>query len=514
MRAWLRLRLKRSRKTECGAKRFLARWVVCAAPFALLGLSVFAANIRVTAINYILPDGGDFVYVPRWAQFDTFGNYNAPSNQDILYDRLVSGYHQLNSCAGPPGATPVQVCAAGTQQCISCSSTFKTITWGSSSITRSVGPCSWSRDGNYAVCGVQDAASTVPGYGVPAGSVGTADPGVGADMHIVVYNKTFTAAWQIPDSGCATYCGGAAGGLTSAGTRVVPINGTRGGWFPEFNADGTKIGWSNIVCLVVSDTSCTSIVEGTEIEIATWTPGASFPTTASISSVSFSDPSGAGGIVCTGSPSTGRCDPASTQVLYEFEHWHPTDPLQFVVVSATYVQTGNPVIVSLRGAGSAMTLMPACASPYNNIYLCDWNEHTVWLPDAQHMAMSNTYVTGPVLGQLTASPVLSTNYPPIEEIALVDPYNTNAVGLIKLTYFNSPGSSDYEGDPLCHTRFAGVETSPDGHYLLLNMQATRASGTVCTGAHGTYGYSFAMLTLQPLLEIDSGASLSHGAHAQ
>ena len=478
----------------------------------LLSVNVYAANIRVTAIGYITPNGGGFVYSPRWAQFDISGNYHAPSNQDILYDHLVSGYYQLNSCAGPPGATPAQVCAAETQQCISCSSAFQLLTWGVSSITRSIGTCSWSRDGNYAVCAVQDAASTIPGVGLPT-DTGTADPGIGADMHIVIYNNTFTALWQIPDSVCATYCGGAAGGLTSAGTRVVPINGTRGGWFPEFNADGTKIGWSNIGCLAGIDASCTHITEGTEIEIAAWSPGASFPSTASISSVSFQDPSG-GGVVCTGTPSTGRCDPASTQFLYEFEHWHPTDPLQFVMVTATYIQNGNPTIVSLRGAGSAMPLMPACGSPYADISVCDWNEHSVWLPDAQHLAMSNTFVTGPVMGQLTASPVLSTNYPPIEEIALVDPNNTNAIGAIKLTYFNSPGSSDYEGDPLCHTRFAGVETSPDGRYLLLNMQATRASGEACTGAHGIYGYSFAMLTLQPLLEIDGGAGLSNGVYAQ
>jgi hypothetical protein len=485
------------------------------AAFALLCANVYAANIRVTAINYILPNSGALVYVPRWAQFDISGNYNAPSNQDILYDQLVSGYHQLNSCAGPPGATPSQVCASGTQQCLSCSNTFKTITWGSSSVTRSVGPCSWSRDGNYAVCGVQDATSTLAGYGAPSGGVATADPGIGGDMHIVVYNKTFTAAWQIPDSGCATYCGGAAGGLTSSGTRVVPINGTRGGWFPGFNADGTKIGWVNIVCLTGIDSNCTQIVEGTEIEVATWSPGASFPSTAAVSNVVFLTPAGIGGVACTGSPSTGRCDPASTQYLYEFEHWHPTDPLRFVVAGATYIQNGNTYIVSLAGSGSSPALMPICPTNLANIYLCHWNEHVMWSPDGQHMALATTYPTGPVQGQLTASPVLSsTNYPPLQEIAFVDPNNSNAIGLIKLSYFNSPGSADFDGDPQCHRRFDAVEFSPDNRYILLAMEETTAAGALCTGGHGTLGYAFVLLTLQPLLEIDAGSSLSNGAYAQ
>ena len=34
------------------------------------------------------------------------------------------------------------------------------------------------------------------------------------------------------------------------------------------------------------------------------------------------------------------------------------------------------------------------------------------------------------------------------------------------------------------------------------------------GGHGTLGFTFALLTLQSLLEIDSGSSLSNGAYAQ
>jgi hypothetical protein len=37
---------------------------------------------------------------------------------------------------------------------------------------------------------------------------------------------------------------------------------------------------------------------------------------------------------------------------------------------------------------------------------------------------------------------------------------------------------------------------------------------LCTGGHGTLGYAFVLLTLQPLLEIDAGSSLSNGAYAQ
>lgn len=567
----------------------------------LLAATLHAANIRVTAINYISPTFTPNVlpYVPRWAQKAIDGAYNPPSGQEILFDILnvSTGYYELWSCAGGIGLTPNQVCATGTQVCISCTSAFKTLTWGSSAIERSIGTCSWSHSGLYVVCSVQDANSLLPGLGLPvplsgtvttsgtavtrtsgssftialtnapitinnvvytvatynsannltlassagvqavpvayAAEITTADPGVGGDMHAVVYNRNFTAKWQI-DNATAVFFPGPGGNAqgfsangpgSTSGTRAIPINGTRGIWFLDFNADDTLIAGSNNTCFVGVDPICTNNVLGTEIEVIPWTPGGSFPSTAAINgTVAFIHLPGVGGVTCSGS----TCNNNTPQFVYEFEGWFPTDPLQFYVASFNFIQNGNPLVFSLHGAGSAYANVPPC-SPVTDPFKCHWSEHTHMAPDGQHFALASTYVTGPIQGEPTASPVFfPVTYPPFQGVAWLDTHYPNPIaqtppavfpGVLGLTNPNIPGNQpEYIDSTLnptaankCHNRSAALQFSPDNKYILSNAEETTQAGGVCPGGHGTFGFSFLLMSIQPEMEVRGGAKLRGGA---
>jgi hypothetical protein len=474
------------------------------------GWQLDAANLRVTAMNYLTVNNGDVVYVPTWAQKDINGNFNAPSGQEILYLHLnrTTGYYELWAGSGAPGAAPSQILTTASQTCISCSAAFATAVWGNASIVRSVGRAQWFRNGQYVVFSAQDGASTLAGSGVPAGGLCTADPGVGCDHHIWVMDYTFTKFWKIDSVTCAASCGGTASGFAANGTRVVPINGKRGGWFPASSADGSTIAWSNNTCITGIDSVCTEIVMGTEIEIVGWNPGASFPSTAAVTAVSFSNPANAGGISCV----AGSCTANDPQYFYEMHDFHPTNPAILYGAAANYIQTGNIYEIS-TATGSTRFLLPLCPAPYTDTSLCQWSEHVALAPDAQHYAAATTIDTGPVEGEPTASPVFApATYPPLEELDFLDPHNVNGIGRVRLTYFNTPGNPEFI-NTACHVRFAAVVFSPDNNYILLNNEETTTGGALCPGGHGTYGYVFVLLSIADHFELRGGASLASGASA-
>ena len=565
----------------------------------VLGLVYCAASWAyplVTATTYISTNSGDVVYVPTWAQKDVNGNYNAPAGKEILYLHLnnSTGYYELWSCAGSLNSSTSAVCNTSSQTCISCSSAFKTMVWGSPAAAKSMGRCQYSRDGNYAVCSYQDAASTLPGYGVPSapgavrgttpgpfaitsgvndtlslkvdggttynvvfsagstsaaavasqinaqatglvasatstnhvliltgangaghsigiiasngtGTLGftngatytgagtnggpgcTGDPGIGCDHHIAVFKSDFSAMWPIDSATCSTKCGGTVPGFSANGTRAVPVNGQWGGWFPAFSADGTRIAWSNNVCLASTGCPPPVLLLGNEIEWIAWSPGANFPSTANVISVSFvtSGGVGIGGANCSGA----NCTLNDPSYGYEMHDWDPTDPLVFYLAEYNLIQTGNVAQVSLHGSGSVTTYMPVCASPYTDPNNCHWNEHVHMLPDRSWYALATTIDTGAVNGQPNASPVYApATYPPYQEIDFIDPTQTNGLNRFKATNFNT-------GATTCHRRFDSVELSPDQQYLLLGIEETQANGAVCSGAHSANGYSLVLLSI-------------------
>lgn len=480
------------------------------------GFELHAANQRITAMNYLDVNGGDLVYVPTWAQNDIQGHFHAPVGEEILYLHLnnLTGFYELWSGSGTPGSTPSQILTTASQTCISCSPAFATAVWGSPSTVRSVGRAQWFRNGQYIVFSAQDAASTLPGYGVPAPGTCTADPGIGCDHHIWVMDRTFTKFWQIDSAICATSCAGTAPGFAANGTRAVPINGTRGGWFPASSADGNTIAWSNNTCVIGIDSVCTQIVLGTELEIITWDPGSSFPSTATVTGVSFAEPASAGGGI---SCAAGSCTANDPQYFYEMHTFHPTNPAIFYVAAADYIQTGSVYEVDLTGTGSERALLPLCPVPYLDPTLCHWSEHASLAPDGQHYAVATTLDTGPVQGEPTASPVFApATYPPLQEVDWVDPHNDGnqaGTGRVRLTYFNTPGNPEFI-NAACHVRFAAVIFSPDNRYILLNNEETTSAGTVCPGGHGILGFVFVLLSIEPHFELRGGAALVGGAYAR
>ena len=541
---------------------------------SLLGFYSFeasAANVRVTAINYVSPANAGLAYIPRLAQYATNGTYNVPTNttsgmsEDMTFDLLNSGtgYYDQYVCSFPLGASIGQICPAPSQVCISCGSAFRTLVWGVTTTNttpgvRSIGPCSLSHSGLYWACGVQDANSTLAGYGLPAP---TGDPGIGGDMHIDIFNQNFTAFWQIDSTVCATYCGNSPSspGLAGNGTRVVPVGSNcasptwaacRGGWFAVWGADDTRIMWSNVVGFVQTDAFCSANVsntECTEVESITWSPGSGCSLTsacasfnscagqgtqtggacgATVTSVNFAEPASMGGIICSstsGPGSTPGCLPNSPQYGYEVEHGTP-NPLQFLVATFSTLYDGNPAILDFTPPGSAKLFMPYCEPP--TATNCHWNEHAVMSPDGQTIVISSTYATGPFNGEPSASPLFyPATYPVAQELFLLDPHNpvigstnTGAIGGIALTHFNTPGSPEFVsnagGIGPCHVGFAGVEWSADGRYIMANMQGRTGQNTGCTGAHGMFGYSFMVLSLQPESLMLGGATLTNGAYVE
>jgi len=491
--------------------------------------------------NYFLTlTGGNAGVMPGW----TVSAPGFPLNTVVTSVTCTAcGTNNVAVSQALPASFSEQVSFIGGNICFSCTQAFKNLVWGSPTATgKSVGACVPSHSGNYVACVVQDLNSTVAGRGLPAdiysaGGLGTGDPGVGADCHIVIFNKSFTAMWQIPDgpSGlngvpsvtCYSYCNGTAGayGFTFPGTRYVPINGTRGSWFPQWNANDTIIGFSSIVCFQASDVNCLGsgtnrMIEGTQIELVTWS-NPSLSTFASsgatVVSVQFVAPLGQGGVYCSGLSSTAACYPSSYQTMYEFEHWHPTNPSIFTVAAANSTSTANILVVNTNG--SVTPLMPPCTQSPPNVNTCQWREHNVWSPDGNWIFALNTDATGyvqyanspsPGTPEPTATPLYT--FPYEEEVSMLDPNGMFGSG-IKLTYFNTAGNPEYTGDSACRIAGDSLEISPDGRWLLLGTQMHhQATGTMCNpGGQGTYGYAFAVLGFQPTPVTLSGNVFMGGA---
>lgn len=487
----------------------------------LAAFQLDAMDPRVTAWQYIQANNGDVVYVPTWGKYDANHKYNIPANKEILYLRLNTSnlYYELWSCGGTPGAAPANICAIGTQTCISCTDAFKILTWGSAAIIRSVGECEWFPNGLYVACSVQDANSRLAGFGFPLTGKMTGDPGIGGDGHIIIYNAAFTAKFQVDSAVCASKCNGSKLGLDANNLHIAPMDGTRGGWFVRVMSDSKTIYWANNTGVQGLDNGCTVDVRlgvCTEISIATFNPGGAFPGTATVTVVNANSTGGiTGGIDCSGA----QCVAAAGQYFFEPHGAHPTNPNVLLFAAANLIQTGAIGVLNLAGSGSVKFLTAICGSPFLDTAICNWIEHCEWSADGVYVYAASTQDTGPVVGAPTASPVWAglgkfQTYPPFQEVTILDQNNINGIGRIKMTGFNDSTAPEFvsatakNNAETCHNRYAALVASPEGKYLLGNIMQTNIAGGNCAGGKGI---TFVLFTIQQPVDLLGGAQLFGGA---